>query len=265
MTGRRLLSRPFRNGGGLPAALVAMAIALAGPAAAGQVSLRDEVSSSGDITLNDLFDNAGPAGAVVVGYGAPPGQNAVLDAAAVQRIARDHGLNWPNPDDIRRIIVPETGGAPPRAPQMLEVLSYARDLTAGEVVRPEDLTLTKTPTFRAPVDAPSDAQEVIGKAALRPLRSGTPVAAHDLGPAQVIRADDVVEVSYSADGIDLVLQGKAQGSAALGESVDILNIASKKVVQAVATGPDKAVVGPEADEIRAGANDAAPAQFAALR
>ena len=115
-------------------------------------------------------------------------QLAVLDAAAVQRIARDHGLDWPNPDDIRRIIVPAAGGPATHEPQTLEVLTYARDLMMGEVVRPEDLTFAKTPAIRAPIDAPSDAQEVIGKAARRPLRSGTPVAAHDVGPELRIRA-----------------------------------------------------------------------------
>src|SRR6202042_704591 len=130
---------------------------------------------------------------VVVGYGAPPGQSAVLDADAVQRIARDHGLDWANPNDIRRIVVPSALGSA-RAPQMLDVLTYARDLNAGEVLRPEDLTYSKTQAFRAPSDAPRTVDEVIGKAARRPLRSGAAVADRDVGPAQVIRPDDVVEV-----------------------------------------------------------------------
>src|ERR1700686_1679875 len=100
MSGRR----PFpgwsaRCGSMLAVAFAAVAIGLGGPAAAGSVSLRAMGSSSGDITLGDLFDNAGAAGGAVVGTGAPPGQSAVLDAAAVQRIARDHGLDWANPDD----------------------------------------------------------------------------------------------------------------------------------------------------------------------
>ena len=48
----------------------------------------------------------------------------------------------------------------------------------------------------------------------------------------------------------LVLQGRALGGAAIGEVVDILNPASKKVIQAVASGPDEAVVGPEAERIK---------------
>lgn len=263
MGGRRSLSGSSARKGGF-ALLVAAAIALACPAAAGQVSLRGTVSSSGDITLGDLFDNAGSAGSVFVGYGAPPGESAVLDAAAVQRIARDHGLDWANPDGIRRLIVPASGVAVGRSPQMADVLTYTRNLMAGDIVQPEDLTFARSPAFAVPPDAPRDAQAVIGKAARRPLRSGAPVAAHDIGPAQVIHRDDVVEVSYDADGISLVLQGKAQGAAALGEPVEILNTASKKVIQAIATGPGQAVVGPEAAQIRATLMTT-PAQFAALK
>jgi flagella basal body P-ring formation protein FlgA len=267
MSGRRPFLRPSARKGGsaLAAALAAAAIAVGGPAAAGQVSLRGVVASTGDITLADLFDNAGSAGAVVVGYGAPPGESAVLDAAAVQRIARDHGLDWSNPDGVRRIVVPAAAGPMARSPQTLDVLTYTRSLMAGEVVQPEDLTFARTPIFAVPADAPRDAQAVIGKAARRPLRSGAPVAAHDVGPAQVIHRDDMVEVSYSTDGINLVLQGKAQAAAAVGEPVDILNTASKKVVQAIATGPGQAVVGPQADQIRAAVSASAPTQFAALK
>ena len=95
---------------------VAMALVMSGfgasPALAGQpVSLRGQVSASGAITLADLFDNSGQAGGVVIGSGAPAGMSAVLDAGAVQRIARTHGLDWDNPQGLQRIVVPSAGSA----------------------------------------------------------------------------------------------------------------------------------------------------------
>jgi flagella basal body P-ring formation protein FlgA len=51
--------------------------------------------------------------------------------------------------------------------------------------------------------------------------------------------------------------------AAAGEPVSIQNLDSKKVIQAIAAGPDEAVVGPEADAIRA-AGQVNRSQFAAL-
>ena len=69
----------------------------------------------------------------------------------------------------------------------------------------------------------------------------------------MIKKDDVVSVTYQAGGIKLVLQAKAVRGAALGETLDVVNPASKKVIQAVATGADEAVLGLGADHRLVGA------------
>jgi flagella basal body P-ring formation protein FlgA len=241
----------------------ALALLLAGPASAGQaVELRPQLEASGPITLATLFDNAGGASAVVIGNGAPPGLSAVLDAGVVQRLARDHGLDWDNPTGMTRIIVPNAAGAAAPA-QMSEVLTYTRSLMAGDIVQPSDLAFAKVLRFQVPADAPRDATDVIGKVARRPLRDGSPVAAHDLSTPLVIKRDDIVEVAYRDGGISLILQGKAMADAASGEPIAVQNTTSKKVIQAVATGPDQAVVGPQAEAIRAAQTPSA-SQVAAI-
>jgi flagella basal body P-ring formation protein FlgA len=69
--------------------------------------------------------------------------------------------------------------------------------------------------------------------------------------AQVIKRGDLIEVAYHSDGISLTLQANAMASAAVGDTINVMNPSSKKVIQAVAVGPDQAVVGPEAAEIKA--------------
>ena len=251
------------------AAFAAIAIATAASAAA-PVNLRPEPASGPVITLGDLFDGAGAAAGVVVGNGAPAGLNAVLDAGQVQQIAHINGLDWANPTHIRRIIVhggaveaaaASTGGP---AGKLVEVLTYARSLAAGEVVQPADLTYAKLPSFQAPQDAPRDSADIIGKAARRPLRSGTAVASLDVTAAQVVKRDDMIDVAYHAQGMTLTLQGKALTGAAIGETLNVMNLNSKKVIQAVAVGPDQAVVGPEAEQMKSGAYPGS-VQFAANR
>jgi flagella basal body P-ring formation protein FlgA len=249
-------SKPLHRLGAL-AAIFSLA---ASAALAGQpVSLRDAPSSGAQVTLGDLFEGAGGASKVVVGNGAPAGLSAVLDAGEVQRIAHVHGLDWDNPRGIRRIIVPavtapvaaasEETATPAR--RMVEALTYAHSLNAGDIVQAQDLTFAKVAAFAIPSDAPSDAARVIGKAARRPLRSGAAVSGQDVAAALVIKRDDVVEIAYHDDGINLTLQGRAMSSASAGEPVSVMNPASKKMFQAIAVGPDQAVVGPEAERIRA--------------
>jgi flagella basal body P-ring formation protein FlgA len=251
--------------------LVALLLAIAAPALAAQsVELRaDAAAHGGRVTLADLFDDAGAAGQVLLAAGVQPGGQVVLDAPRVQAIAAAHGLSWANPEGLKLIIArADAADAPATAvagrPRQASVLAYARDLRAGEVVQPDDLVWSKDAAYGAPLDAPHDAREVIGQAARRALRAGAPVSQSDVSAPQVIRKDDVVQVIYEAGGVKLVLQGVAMGAAAVGQPVSVLNPSSKKVIEAVASGPGQALVGPGADELKAAAR-ANPNLLASLR
>lgn len=232
------------------ATLVA-ALAVASPAFAGPVSLKADTSSSdGVVTLGDLFDGAGAAGRVPVAT--RTGSTVVLDAGVVQLAARRAGLDWANAEGLHKIVVrggPVTAAAAATAATgNVQVLTYTRSLAAGEILQPTDLAWTKAAA--APSDAPSDAEAVLGQAAKRPLRAGAVVLTHDLGSAQVIKPGDIVNVSFEAEGVSLTLQGKSMGTAGVGENLSVQNTLSKKVVQAVVTGPGQAVVGPAADQMK---------------
>jgi flagellar basal body P-ring formation protein FlgA len=240
----------------MKAALFAAFALFATPAMAGvPVDLKSDTFAAGPVTLGDLFDGAGRAGSVVVGPAATPGANVVLDAGQVQRTARAAGLDWDNAAGLRRIVV--HGEAPSAQPASVqkagatkEVLTYARNLNAGEIVRAEDLTWGEVAAFSAPSDTPRDPEEIIGKAAKKPLRAGAAAAARDVTMPQVIKRDDIVQVSFRSGGVTLTLQGKAMEAATLGEPFSVMNAASKKVIEAVAVGPGRAVVGPEAERVR---------------
>jgi flagella basal body P-ring formation protein FlgA len=129
-----------------------------------------------------------------------------------------------------------------------QALTYARNIAAGEIVGAADMVWSNDAI--APADAPGDPDAVIGMAARRPLRAGAAVQARDLSNPLVIKRDNAVSVSFEAAGISLVLQGKALKDAAVGESVQVLNPQSKKVIEAVATGQGKAAVGPRAESFK---------------
>ena len=240
----------------LMAALAIPAIALGGPALAGQaVTLKADVASSDAlVTLGDLFNGAGAAAHTPVAN--LTGASVVLDAGSVQLAARRAGLDWANAEGLHKIVVragaPQTLVSPAAtatARGNIEVLTYTRSLNAGEIVQPTDLAWIKVAA--APSDAPNDAATVIGQAAKRPLRAGAVVQARDYGSAQVIKAGDIVTVSFEADGISLTLEGKSMASAGVGEVLPVQNTLSKRVIQAIVTGPGQAVVGPAADQIKA--------------
>jgi flagella basal body P-ring formation protein FlgA len=235
--------------------LSALAALAATPALAGPVSLKADVADAdGKVTLGELFDGAGGVSEVVVAYRTGP--TVVLDAQAVRGMARRAGLDWSNPQGLRRIVVRAGAASATAARGNVEVLTWARSLNAGEIVQPQDLVWGKAAA--APADAPRDADAVIGMAARRPVREGAVVAGRDVSAPQVISAGDMVEIIWSDGAVTLSLQAKAMANASAGQTFNAQNPASKKIIEAVATAPGRAVTGPEAQRLKA----AGPLQYA---
>jgi flagella basal body P-ring formation protein FlgA len=85
--------------------LLALVLAAAAtPALADPVTLRaSPQDADGRVTLGDIFDGAGAAADVVVAERAGP--SVVLPAHQVQAAARAAGLDWANPQGLRRVVV----------------------------------------------------------------------------------------------------------------------------------------------------------------
>lgn len=244
--------------------------ALAVPALAGPVSLLpDPTDDDGRVTLGELFDDAGAASGVVVGQRL--GATAVFEASQIQAAARRAGLDWANPQGLRRIVVREGGAAPAdasarpaaatvasRPGATVEVLTYVRSLAAGDIIQPSDVIWSTVQAHQAPAGGPQDADQVVGLSAKRALRAGAVVASRDLTSPQVIARNDMVEVAYISGGVELTVTGKATRDASAGEAVPVLNTQSGRTIDAVAVGPGRAVAGPAAQMARAN-----PQQFAA--
>ncbi|MCA3718844.1 MAG: flagellar basal body P-ring formation protein FlgA, partial [Brevundimonas sp.] len=223
------------------------------------------VDEDGRVTLGDIFEGAGAASGVVVASRAGP--SVVFEAGQLQALAARSGLQWSNPQNLRRVVVRNAALAPgavvpaaasaarPAAPAgaTVSVLTYARNIAAGDVVQPEDVVWTDVQAHLAAGGGPSDAEQVIGLSARRALRAGAVVGARDLAAPQVIARNDTVEVAFVAGGVTLTVTGRAMRNAAVGEPVTITNLTSGRQIEAVATGPGQAVAGPQAQVARANA------------
>lgn len=249
--------------------LVAALVVVASPALAGPVTLKaNPVDDDGRVTLGDIFDGAGSASGVVVASRAGP--SVVFEAGQLQALASRAGLQWANPQGLRRVVVRNAALAPGAAPASagaataavaqrgatVEVLTWARNLAAGDVIQPEDVVWSTVQAHLAQGGSPSDPDRVVGLSARRALRAGAVVGQRDLVSPRVIARNDMVEVAYVAGGVTLTVTGRATRDAAVGEPVPVLNITSGRTIDAVASGPGQAMAG-------AAARASAPQQFAA--
>ena len=241
-------------------------ILAAGPALAGPVTLKSNPSDDdGRVTLGDVFDDAGSASDVVIANRTGP--SVVFEAGQLQGLALRSGLQWSNPRGLRRVVVRQGAASPSTTPAVaaataiasrpgasVDVLTYARNLSAGDIIQPEDVVWTEVQSHQAQAAGPRDAEQVIGLSARRALRAGSAVAARDLSSPQVIARNDTVEVAFISGGVKLTVTGRATRNAAVGDPVPVLNLASGKTIEAVATGPGRAVTGPAAQAARSNSN-----------
>ena len=129
------------------------AFALVGPALAGPVTLRaNPVDDDGQVTLGDIFDGAGGAANVVVGRRAGP--SIVFEAAQLQGMARQAGLDWANPTGLRRVVVRHAASAPSAsAPEAVAA--------AGPASPAPVRTASRAPSAAERVNARNDIVEVL--------------------------------------------------------------------------------------------------------
>lgn len=221
--------------------------------AATPVTLRADVADAdGVVTLGDIFDGAGAAGRTPVAT--RTADSVILNAAAVRAAAWRAGLDWPNAQGLRSIVVrggTPVGSASPAAVAArgnVDVLTWARNIATGDIIQPSDLIWAKA--AMAPADAPADPDEMVGQAARRALRTGAAVSAHDVSALQVVKQGEMITLTYENEGVSLALQAKAMTGGAVGEIINVQNVTSKKIVQAVVSGPGQATVGPAAAELK---------------
>jgi flagella basal body P-ring formation protein FlgA len=110
----------------------------------------------------------------------------------------------------------------------------------GEVLKASDLTILRRP--KAEGGALTDINAVAGLAARHQLHPGQSLRAADLMKPEVVQRNDSVTIVYQAPGVTLTLRGQAQDTGALGDTINVLNVESKRVVQGTVVGPGRVTV-----------------------
>jgi flagella basal body P-ring formation protein FlgA len=237
----------------LSALVIGAAILLAGPATA-QVAVRGEW-----VTLGDVAPVTGEAAGIALMPSPPAGQKLALDPKFVTSVAKNAGIVIALPLDQPIYVTRAGAGAPPAAPVARQapkapvapqattiassaaspqaglVLVLVRDIARGSVIQSSDLDWQSPPGTK-PRGLPEDPALVVGKEAKRALRSGAVLYGTDFQAPNIVRKGESVKIVYAASGIRLTADGVAQGDAAKGETVRVLNNYNKRSIDAVAYG-----------------------------
>lgn len=128
--------------------------------------------------------------------------------------------------------------------EMREVAVLSRSLNRGEPIREGDLTLERRPRDGLSGDAQASLTAVLGEVAQHNLAAGAVLREGDTAPPDLVTRGETVTIVYATPGISLSMRGLANDSGKMGAVVNVVNVASKKVLQATVVGPGRVSVGP---------------------
>jgi flagellar basal body P-ring formation protein FlgA len=200
------------------------------------------VARGAQITLGDIFNNAGPAAATPLARAPGPGQRVVFGAPSLQARASAVGLRWTNSEGVREIVI--NGGpratptsttipgsfVPDAAPTTLAVLS--RNVMRGSAIEAGDVIWMDAPAA-TPRDALSDPEALIGKTAKRNLMANSPLRSADVMETPAVRRNEAVSLMFESGGLRLSVRGRAMSDGAVGSVIKVLNPKSNKTLDAM--------------------------------
>ena len=128
--------------------------------------------------------------------------------------------------------------------EMRDVAIVNRTLNRGEPVSAADLTIERRPRDGTPPDALASGATLVGEVAQRTLSQGAILRTGDTAPPELVARGEAVTIVYESPGISLAMRGQATDAGRMGATVNVVNMASKKVLQAVVIGPGRVSVGP---------------------
>jgi len=125
-----------------------------------------------------------------------------------------------------------------------------RRLAVGEVVKPEDAKLVQLRAERVRPGSAQRLEDVVGMQLRRPISTDLPFMGADLMVPHIVAKNETVTMIVEGPGLSLTTQGRALEAAPRGGRLSVMNLSSRKVVEAEAIGPGRVRVSLGAGPLR---------------
>jgi flagella basal body P-ring formation protein FlgA len=112
--------------------------------------------------------------------------------------------------------------------EMAQIPVPKRLISAGDIISADDLEWQAVHLTRLSGNSLTDAEQLVGRMAKRPLKAGQILRQSDVAVSPVIRKNDLIRLVVKTGQMTLSVQGKALQDAALGQSVRVVNVNSNR-------------------------------------
>jgi len=119
-------------------------------------------------------------------------------------------------------------------PALADVLVSARTLRAGTQITADDLSMLRGTPPHGAARAPS---EVIGMEARVTLYAGRPIPLGSLTEPALVERNQLVSLVFLHGGLEIRADGRALGRGGAGETIRIMNLASRSTISGRVAGP----------------------------
>ena len=119
-------------------------------------------------------------------------------------------------------------------PALADVLVTARTLRAGTQITANDLSVIRGNPPDGTARTPA---EVVGMEARVTLYAGRPIPLGSLSEPALVERNQLVSLVFSHAGLEIRADGRALGRGGAGETIRIMNLASRSTVSGRVAGP----------------------------
>jgi flagella basal body P-ring formation protein FlgA len=127
--------------------------------------------------------------------------------------------------------------------EMAQIPVPKRLISAGATISADDLEWQPVHLRRLAGNSLTDAEQLIGRVAKRPLKAGQILRQSDVAVSPVIRKNDLIRLVVKTGQMTLSVQGKALQDAALGQTIRVMNVNSNRQLSGTVVDAGTVAVG----------------------
>ena len=121
--------------------------------------------------------------------------------------------------------------------QVVEAIPVLKSrIAAGHVITRNDVEWLQVPANRYGAGFIDRFDDLIGQTPRRALAAGMPIRSADIGKPEAIAKNGLVTMVAQAPGLTITTTGRAMESGSIGDVVQVMNLQSKRTIQATVTG-----------------------------
>jgi flagellar basal body P-ring formation protein FlgA len=117
-----------------------------------------------------------------------------------------------------------------------------RAVLKGDAITSADVTLERRRRSELANDVMTDMGRLAGNAARRALGKGSLIREADIQRQEMVEKNAGILMTFEQPGVQLSMRGRAITGGAMGDIIQVQNLNSKRTVEAVVTGPNRAAV-----------------------